>query len=143
MPEVRNELVIEAPVADVWARLIDAPAYADWNPHLLRIDGELKQGGVVTLHYKKEGVLPASFVVDVVTVDKERELRWNGPRNAAKAALRASHYFLLEADGERTRFTHGERFEGALAKRLWPFLRKKVEAGHRTVNDAIKRACET
>jgi hypothetical protein len=141
--EVRNEVEVRAPPAEVWRVLTDTAAYREWNPRLVRVDGELRAGGVVTLHYLQDRAwMPKRFVVDVDACDPERELRWSGPRSPARALLRASHFFELSAQGEGTRVLHAERFEGRLVRAVWPLLRPAVEAGHAAVNDALRARCE-
>lgn len=44
---LREETVIAATPERVWAVLVDLPGYAAWNPWLVRVDGEAKQGATV------------------------------------------------------------------------------------------------
>lgn len=44
---LREEVVIAATPEQVWAVLVDLPAYARWNPWLLRADGEAAVGATV------------------------------------------------------------------------------------------------
>jgi hypothetical protein len=141
--EVRNELDLAASPAVVWRLMTDTAGLSSWNPHLVRVDGELRAGGVVTLHYDQpRRWMPSSFEVDVEVFAPEQQLRFAGPRSPARALLRASHYYLF-APGDApdtTRFVHGERFEGALVAAIWPVLGPAVRAGHARVNDALVRA---
>lgn len=142
MPEVRNELQLDAPPDVVWAVLMDTARYAEWNPRLRRVDGTLAPGAVVTLHYVQDRPwMPARFVVDVDVCEPQRELRWSGPKNAARGLLRASHWFALEPHVGGTRFVHGERFDGALAGALWPVLGATVAKNHADVNAALAARC--
>lgn len=144
--EVRNELVLAAPPERVWRWLTDTAGLSSWNPHLVRVDGVLAAGEVVTLHYDQPRAwMPGRFEADVDACEPPRELRWSGPRSPARVLLRASHYFLL-APGEEegtTRFVHGERFEGALAGVVWPVLGRVVAEGHARVNDALARVARS
>ncbi len=143
VPQVENELLLSAAPAAVWATLMDTAGYPAWNPRLRRVDGTLRAGGVVTLHYEQDRPwMPRRYVVDVDACEAGRELRWSGPRNAARSLLRASHWFRLEpAPGGGSRFVHGERFEGALAAALWPLIGASVARSHAAVNEALERRC--
>ncbi|MDP2345534.1 MAG: SRPBCC domain-containing protein [Deltaproteobacteria bacterium] len=144
MAVVENEILIRATPAQVWAVLTDTARYAQWNPRLKRIEGELATGAVVTLHYAKDRPwLPSRFVVDVDVCASERELRWSGPRNGGRRLLRASHWFRLSPHDEGTLLVHGERFEGALARIVWAALGRPVAANHADVNVAIRSRCES
>ena len=143
VPLVSNTYAVAAPPALVWRVLTDTARYAEWNPRLLRVDGAFAPGAVVTLHYAKDSpVLPARFVVDVDVCAPLEELRWSGPRNAARALFRASHFFRLAAEGAGTSVTHGEEFAGLTAGRVWPWLRRVVEENHADVNRALRARCE-
>jgi uncharacterized protein YndB with AHSA1/START domain len=37
---IETEILINADIEHVWAVLTDYAAYADWNPYLVRVDGE-------------------------------------------------------------------------------------------------------
>ncbi len=41
---LRHEIEIDASPAAVWAVLTDTDAYADWNPFVRKLDGELREG---------------------------------------------------------------------------------------------------
>jgi hypothetical protein len=127
----------------VWSVLMDSARYREWNPRLLAITGTLAAGQVVTLDYKKDRAwLPARFVVDVDVCAPERELRWSGPRNPARALFRASHSFTLSPDGAGTALVHAEAFAGTLAPLLWPLLARAVADNHADVNTALRARAE-
>ena len=42
--EIRTEIDIEAPPAQIWAHLVDLPAWADWNPFITSSEGTLAVG---------------------------------------------------------------------------------------------------
>lgn len=142
MPSVENTLHIPAPRDLVWRVLVETVRYREWNPRLLQVDGTFAAAAVVTLHYTREHrLLPHRFVVTVSAFDVERELAWSGPKNAARALLRAVHFFRLHAVDDGTRLVHGEIFSGPLAPVLWPALGRIVARNHAAVNDALRRRC--
>lgn len=48
MPEYSTQVVIAAPPERVWAILVDGSRYAEWNPEIFRIDGNLTAGARIT-----------------------------------------------------------------------------------------------
>lgn len=75
---VQAEGVIDAPPDEVWAVLMDGPGYGEWNPVLVRVEGEFREGA--TLKYGM--AMPDGSVVDVestvVGLEPDRELRQTG-----------------------------------------------------------------
>ena len=52
MKEYLSTVQISASPAEVWAVLGDGPSYAQWNPEIVKIDGEFAAGGTVTAHVR-------------------------------------------------------------------------------------------
>ena len=50
---VHTELVIPASPEEVWLVLKDAPAYKEWNPVLIPVEGELKEGAKVRYEFRQ------------------------------------------------------------------------------------------
>lgn len=142
MPSIENAVHIPAPRDLVWRVLVETARYREWNPRLVRVDGALASDAVITLHYTQEHrFMPKRYVVTVSAFAPEQELAWSGPNNAARALLRAVHFFRLHAADDGTRLVHGEIFSGALAPVIWPVLGPIVARNHGAVNDALRRRC--
>ncbi|WP_083862001.1 SRPBCC family protein [Halogeometricum pallidum] len=45
MREIQTEIEIDAPPETVWEQLTDFASYEQWNPHISRVSGELREGG--------------------------------------------------------------------------------------------------
>ena len=53
--KVEARSVINAPVADVWATLVDFDHYADWNPFTPIVETDLQVGSPAILHVDMPG----------------------------------------------------------------------------------------
>jgi uncharacterized protein YndB with AHSA1/START domain len=77
---VEAELEIEAPIDLVWAVLVDYPRYSAWNPLLVHVEGQAREGDLLTVHGSDGASVRAKTQVCVARVDPPRELRWSHPR---------------------------------------------------------------
>ena len=106
---VRAEGVIDASPGEVWAVLADAPGYASWNPVLVRVEGEFREGE--TLKYGM--AMPDGSVADVnatVThVEAERELRQKG---GIPLVLSFDNRLTLSPENGKTRVIQRESYGG-------------------------------
>jgi hypothetical protein len=139
--EISREIEIDAPPAAVWAVLSDTDAYADWNPFVRRLDGDLREGARLEARIAPPGGRAMTFRPTVLAAEPGRELRWLG-RLLVPGLFDGEHRFLLEplADG-RTRFVQSERFDGILVRLLRKSL-AKTAAGFEQMNAALKRRVE-
>ncbi len=113
MADIRSEITIPAPTADVWRVLFDMEAYSGWNPLVTDVRGAPEPGGTIRIRLKV-GTLPALWVpVIVETLRPGERLCWSF--TLPFRILRAEHCFSLsqEPDGS-TRFLNTERFTGLL-----------------------------
>ncbi len=105
--EVRTEIVIDAAVDRVWAELTDNESYSEWNPFIVRMEGELVEGGRLTNTLRPQSGSKITFSPVGLKVVEDREFRWLGmlvfPR-----VFDGEHFFLLSGEGRGTRLVHGE-----------------------------------
>jgi hypothetical protein len=138
--EIRTEIEIDAPVARVWAVLVDFDGYASWNPFMVRIDGRPEPGAKIAIEIAPPNMKRRVMRERVFAVKPNEELWWGaGPAGIMKGR----HFFKLEqlAPG-RTRLVHGEEFTGIVV----PFVRgllKNIELGFVACNEALKRHVES
>jgi len=139
--ELRHEIEIDAPTAAVWALLADTAAYADWNPFIRRLSGELEAGERLVVDIAPPGGRAMTFKPTVLVVRPERELCWLG-RLFLPGLFDGEHRFLLEqlTDG-RTRFVQSERFSGILVRPLRKTLDKTL-LGFGEMDRALKAELE-
>ena len=139
--QLRTEIEIAAPPPVVWAVLMDASRYHEWNPFITTLEGTLEEGEVLNVVVSPPDSSDFRFRPRVLKSKVEEELRWRG-KVLADFLFTGEHYFQLEplANGN-TRFTQGEDFEGYLLR----FLGRQMTAtaqGFVYMNQALKRRAE-
>lgn len=111
MKEFSVSRVISAPPERLWAILTDAGAYPEWEPGMQRIEGQIVDGGRITLHVKYS---ERAFPLKVSDWAPNRGMTWSD--GMPLGLFKGERRFALEpnADGTTT-FTMRERFTGLLA----------------------------
>lgn len=111
---------IAAPPEVVWAVLTDAAGYPSWESGVTRVEGEIVQGGRITVHSE---VAPGrAFPVTVTALDPpgagtDGTMTWQG--GMPLGLFRGVRTFRVEPDGTGTRFTMREDFGGPLLPLIW------------------------
>jgi hypothetical protein len=111
---IATSVEIDAPPARVWEVLVDLPAYAEWNPFIVRAEGRVAVGETLSLRMALPGRRPLTIEPRLLVVEPGRELRWKG-QLLLPGLFDGEHAFRLTAleDG-RTRLDHTEEFAGLL-----------------------------
>ncbi len=108
-----TEIHIDAPPDAVWAVLADLPGWAEWNPFIRAISGDLRPGARLTATMAPQGRRPMTFRPVVASVMPGEHLSWRG-RLVVPGLFDGTHSFDLAPQGKGTRLTHGETFAGLL-----------------------------
>jgi len=136
--EIVTQIDISASPDEVWRVLADTNAYPDWNPFLVRMDGGLVEGAVLTNTMQPSGGAAMTFRPTILTVVPGRELRWLG-RLFLPRIFDGEHYFLLQRQAEGTRLVHGEKFAGIL---LWFIDPTRFKPDFEAMNHALRTRVE-
>ena len=136
--DIRTEVTIAAPPAEVWSVLTDGAAYRDWNPFIVDMKGKTAVGERLENTMQPEGGSSMTFRPTVLVADEGREFRWLG-RLFLPRLFDGEHYFLLEETAEGTRLIHGETFRGVL---LWAIDTDRFRADFERMNAALKARVE-
>jgi hypothetical protein len=140
--EVRTEIEISAPPAEIWKVLLDFRRYPEWNPFIVRIAGEPNVGSRLEMTVS----LPDSnrereSEPRLLKCDAEEELRWLD-HLWMKGLLDSEQFVRLEARGDgTTRIVHGADVTGILLR----FMLNQVTETTRGLvymNQALKRRVE-
>jgi hypothetical protein len=138
---ISHTVEIDAKPDAVWATLTDTASFANWNPFIRSIDGQLQTGRKIAVTFTPPGGRASTFRPTVLVVAAGRELRWLG-RLGIPGLIDGEHSFVLEPlPGDRTRITQAERFSGVLVRPLGRTL-NKTETGFREMNEALKTRVE-
>lgn len=141
--EIRTEIEIAAPPADVWRVLLDFPRYPEWNPFIVEMKGEAKALASVSLTVS----LPDSNSERVIRAqllkcEADSELRWLG-HLWMKGLFDGEHFLKLEArSAAQTRVIHGQDFSGIFLRFLLPKVTEAAR-GFVYMNQALKRRVES
>ena len=81
------------------------------------------------------------FQPTVLKFEENREFRWVG-KLLVKGIFDGEHYFVLSKEvGNKTKFTHGEKFRGILVYFAGKIL-DKTKDGFELMNESLKIECE-
>jgi hypothetical protein len=78
MKEYTAIAVINAPAATVWRVLTDARGYADWNPEIIGIVGEMALGNRIKARVRLGSGAVRSVPMRVTTFRPEALMEWTG-----------------------------------------------------------------
>jgi hypothetical protein len=134
-------VTIRAAPSEVWAVLVDFDRYAEWNPFILRAEGNAVEGNVLKLHIRPPGGNGMDHQPTLLIAEPTRHLCWLGTA-FLPWLFAARHEFIVETIDEGTRLRHREVFTGLLIPFLQQTLRR-TEAGFEMLNQALKERVET
>ncbi len=113
---VEHAIEIDAPADRVWAILADTAAYPQWNPYLLRIEGEMAPGRTIAVTLAQRTFREPLTVRPTLVHVSAPELRWQG-RVGVPGLLDTDHSFVVETiSPSRSRLVQREEFRGLLAR---------------------------
>ncbi|WP_142458491.1 SRPBCC domain-containing protein [Geodermatophilus aquaeductus] len=129
------EIDIAAPPERVWADLTDLRAYPEWNPFIVRAEGDVVRGARLSLRMQPVGGRALTLRPRLLAADPPRELRWLG-RLVLPGLMDAEHAFRLEPSGAGTRLVQEETFRGVLV----PVVARSLDRGTLPAFEAMNRA---
>jgi hypothetical protein len=139
--EVRTEIEIAAPAAEVWRVLTDFAGYQEWNPFITEISGDLREGQALRVSVSLPEGRDLKLRPRVLRCAESEELRWRG-HFLFPGLLDGEHFFrLIEHTPGRTRFVHGNNFGGVLLRLAGNSLNRAAR-GFVYMNQALKRRVE-
>ncbi|MBT2209368.1 MULTISPECIES: SRPBCC domain-containing protein [Actinomadura] len=138
--EVSSTVEIAAPADKVYGILTDFGSFPEWNPFIVKAEGEPRKGARLRNVLRDSGGSSMTFEPKVLAAEPGRELRWIG-RLWVPGIVDGEHYFRIEPAGQgRVRLTQGERFSGALVPVAGGQL--KMEDEFAAMNAALKARAE-
>jgi hypothetical protein len=141
MKTVRVVTDIAAPVPAVWAELSAVATYAEWNPFITSLQGELVVGRRLEARIAPPGGRPMTFRPTVTELDEGKRLEWLG-RLLMPGVFDGRHSFLLEDVGDGvTRLTQAEQFSGVLVP-LTRTVLERTRAGFEAMNEQLRLRAE-
>jgi hypothetical protein len=140
--ELTTSTHVDAPPETVWRVLTDFDEYPEWNP-FLRVTGRANEGAHLSVELRPPGRRATTFRPTVTRVESGRELRWLG-HLLVPGIYDGEHRFRVDPEGDGSRLTQSERFEGLLVGVVnrWLGVGASVEAGFEAMNGALKSRAE-
>lgn len=141
MKTIRVVTDIAAPAQTVWAELSAVAMYAEWNPFITTLEGELVVGSRLKVRIVPPGGRPMTFRPTITVFEEGKRLEWLG-RLVLPGVLDGRHSFLLEDAGNGlTRLTQSETFSGLLVP-LTRTILERTHAGFEAMNEALRLGAE-
>ena len=133
---VHSEITINANPEKVWKVLTDIKAYPEWNPTMLLIEGDVKEGGKVTYQFTQDASTISKIGAKVIEIIPNQLLNQKG---GIPAVLTFDHKYVLEPAGETTVIIIHEDYKG-LGVHFWN--PEPVEKAYQRLNEALKSRVE-
>ena len=130
------EITIEATPEEVWSVLTDASGYAAWNPLLVPVRGEIRQGAEVEYRMTQPNGTQMTMKSTIGKVVAPKELH---QRAGIPGILTAHHSYRLEPAQGGTRVIQHE-IDNGVAMLFWDS--SWVQPTYEKVNQALKLRVE-
>ncbi|MBA2312340.1 MAG: SRPBCC domain-containing protein [Actinobacteria bacterium] len=116
MKAYEAESAIQADPETIWAILVDAPNYSQWDSGVQRVEGRIAQGQKIKV--VSEANPGRAFPVTVTEFKTGREMTWVG--GMPLGLFRGVRTFNLSPQGGGvTKFTMREEYTGPLLSMIW------------------------
>lgn len=139
--EIKSEITINSTPKIVWEYLTNFAMYAEWNPFILSVSGELKELAKLKIKIKPYNSTPMNFNPTIIKVEKDKEIRWIG-RLFINGLFDGEHYFKLIDNGNKTTFIQGETFSGVFIPFMKNLIEVKTLTGFKLMNEQLKKLIE-
>lgn len=140
MQTIATLIDIDAAIDRVWLLLTDTRKYAEWNPYLVEVRGDVLTDAVVEMIACSATGERTPLRVEVSHV-KPYEMVWIGGLDDHRE-FRGEHWFVLEPLGNGTRLNHFEHFSGSRAEEIVTALGAVIEDNFERMNHALKAWAE-
>jgi hypothetical protein len=136
--EIRTEIDIDAPPAQVWSHLVDLPGWASWNPFITSADGAPEVGQRLSLRMQGPGGRGMTLRPTVTDVSTNAAFEWLG-HLGVPGIFDGRHRFELSATDAGTHLVQREWFGGVLIRPLRRWLDGGARAGFEAMNAALRQ----
>lgn len=106
---VHAELVISAEPEEIWSVLMDKDRYREWNPILIPVEGDLREGEKLQYQMISPDGKETLVATKVVKLLKHRELNQYG---GIPGVLTFDHQWILEPVANGTKVIQHEEYRG-------------------------------
>jgi hypothetical protein len=138
----RTEFDIDAPAQQVWAVLVDFERYADWNPSVPSISGEVREGSTVSLTLALPGRPNLNVRAVLQEVTPNRRLTWRGHLGADQVFTGYREFSIHPHSESKVRVTHVEDLQGWIAPLFEKLMGRSVQRHHDAFNESLRNRAE-
>jgi hypothetical protein len=139
--DLRTEIEINASAEKVWQVLTDFESFPKWNPFVIKVLGQPKEGEQLEIEVQLPESRLLKFTPLILKAEPNKELRWVGTMSLG--SFRGEHFYQIEALSEnKVRFIHGEHFSGWMVPLIWAMVGKQTQKGYLIMNEALKKEAE-
>ncbi|KYP15985.1 SRPBCC domain-containing protein [Flavihumibacter sp. CACIAM 22H1] len=140
--QIKTEIIINASREKVWQVLTDFTSYPTWNPFLINVEGEFKEGGRLK-NTLQNGHKTMIFKPTILQIKQGESFSWLGSL-FFKGLFDGLHSFEIENAGkDHVKLVHSESFSGLFSS----FILKKIGTVTRNnfiqMNLALKNTAES
>jgi len=138
MKHLEAIIEINAPPKAVWEVLVDFSSYAEWNPFIISMQGQVGVGEMLqeTIRQPDGKIVPLKS--RILTVEPMQKLEWEG-YFGAPFLFSGRHSLILEASPGGTRFIQKEIFTGLA---LFLMDVDAILPGYHQMNQTLKARVE-
>ena len=137
--QIRTDIVINAPPAEVFAVLADFEQYPNWNPYHRSVQGEFVEGALLHIHIQRPDGEEIDVPPHMQTIVADREISWGG---GIKGVFYGEHRFVLRPSAPGvTHLQHDEDFWG-VAVPFTNISETELTKGYQGMNRALKTYVE-
>lgn len=129
---VRTEIMIPSSPEKVWAVLMDKDRYAQWNPVLVPLKGEIAQGNTITYQWTQGSGESIEIDSRVLLLKEQSELHQRG---GTPGLLTFDHKYNLSPTESGTLVVQSEVYKG-IGVLFWDA--SQMEPAYQRVNEALK-----
>ena len=141
--KIFTKIEISAPAETVWRILTDFKRYPEWNPFIIRIEGDLRVKARLMVRLKPPGGKVMNFAPRIKKLSHNAEISWLG-YFFLPGLFDGEHVFVVEKlSTSKTLFMQSETFRGLVVLIILPFIRRRTMKGFRNMNEALRDRAES
>lgn len=141
MRTIHTDISIKAPIEKIWSVLMDFSSYPNWNPFILKIEGEARVGSRLTVTIAPPGKKTITFHPQIQSLSNYK-FAWVG-KLLFTGLFDGKHQFILEPEANgHVKFIQSEDFFGLLHIPIFNLIHASTQAGFEKMNLALKQYCE-
>jgi hypothetical protein len=140
--QLTSQIDIDATPQRVWQVLSEFSSYPQWNPFIIRAEGQAQSGSRLVMRMQPIGARGVTLRPTVVEATPGHRLRWLG-RLGIRGIFDAEHTFTITPrEGGGVRLAQDEAFTGVLVPLLARSLDRHTRPAFDAMNTALKHRAE-